>query len=491
MFDGLTSLTKLILYNNGLTTLSPGVFDGLTALKQLELQDNGLTTLPDDVLQPLISLTTLKLAGNPGAPFAPAAVALPDGGAVSSAGGRVTLDGSGSGGPWRKNVTYSWALTNAPSGVTVTFEDAASATTVVTISALPQNNTLLTFTLTVTGSGTGGFSSGIAVGTDTAMAAPPSLSVQDASVQEPTAPGTPSPLVFEVVLEPAYTENVTVTVTVRYETRDGTAQAGDDYTATSGTLTFASGDKLKTVEVPVLADSHNEGRETMTLVLSNAAEAVIVDAEGTGTIREVELTPKAWIARFGRTVAEQALEAIEGRMRATLKPGVEVALAGERIGGSSEPGSEGERDARREEETRGDALRLADWLRGETDPEEAQRQSRAMTHRGLLTGSAFALTAETVGEDLVSLWGRGAVTRFDGREGELTLDGEVVTGMLGTDWTGARWTAGLIVSRSVGEGGYRDGSGSGTYQSITLDSGTSPFVFFLFHSCMAWMAKTA
>ena len=32
---------------------------------------------------------------------------------------------------------------------------------------------------------------------------------------------------------------------------------------------------------------------------------------------------------------------------------------------------------------------------------------------------------------------------------------------------------------------------SGVYQSITLDSGTSPFVFFLFHSCMAWMAKTA
>ena len=90
-----------------------------------------------------------------------------------------------------------------------------------------------------------------------------------------------------------------------------------------------------------------------------------------------------------------------------------------------------------------------------------------MTPRDLLTGSAFALTAETAGKDLVTLWGRGAVTRFDGRDGELTLDGEVVPGMLGTDWTRGRWTAGLIVSHSIGEGGYsgaparRDGSGDG------------------------------
>ena len=36
-----------------------------------------------------------------------------------------------------------------------------------------------------------------------------------------------------------------------------------------------------------------------------------------------------------------------------------------------------------------------------------------------------------------------------------------------------------------------DRAASRAYQSITLDSGTSPFVFFLFHSCMAWMVMTA
>ena len=69
----------------------------------------------------------------------------------------MTLDGSGSdGGPWGTNVTYSWALTSPTSGVTVTFDDAASATPVVTIPAL-ADGAELTFTLTVTGRGFPGF----------------------------------------------------------------------------------------------------------------------------------------------------------------------------------------------------------------------------------------------------------------------------------------------------------------------------------------------
>ena len=252
---------------------------------------------------------------------------------------------------------------------------------------------------------------------------PAALSVADAQVKE----GPDATLAFAVTLDRVRH----AAVTVDYATRDGTAVAGADYTNTSGTLTFVAGETRKTVDVQVLADSHDEGSETMTLALSNATGARIADGEATGTIDNSGSIPKAWIARFGRTVAEQVLEAVEGRMRAAPAPGAEVALAG--------------------------------WLKGETDPEEAQRlTSRAVTPRDLLTGSSFALTAETDGKDLVSLWGRAAVTRFDGREGDLMLDGEVVTGMLGADWTRGRWTAGLIVSHSVGEGGYSDGSGTGS-----------------------------
>ena len=59
-------------------------------------------------------------------------------------------------------------------------------------------------------------------------------------------------------------------VTVDYETADGTATAGQDYTAKQGTVTFAPGRTRGTVEVPVLRDGKVEGVETMVLRLSNA-----------------------------------------------------------------------------------------------------------------------------------------------------------------------------------------------------------------------------
>ena len=308
---------------------------------------------------------------------------------------------------------------------------------------------------------------------DTGLAAgTPSLAVRDAyggGVQEPSQEqvdsGTDAPLSFHVVLS----KTSASAVTVDYATRNGTATARADYAPASGTLTFAPGETVKTVEVRVLPDSHDEGSETLSLVLSNASGAAIGDAEGIGTISNTGPIPKAWIARFGRTVAEQMLEAVEGRMRATPAPGVEIAFAGQQIGvgsgspGSGSPGSgsgaggaggsEAEREARR------DAQRLTDWLNSETDG-EVQYESRAVTSRDLLTGSSFTLTEETPGKDMVSFWGRGVVTSFDGREGDLTLDGEVATGMFGADWTRGRWTTGLILSHSSGEGGYSDGSGS-------------------------------
>ena len=98
-------------------------------------------------------------------------------------------------------------------------------------------------------------------------------------------------------------------------------------------------------------------------------------------------------------------------------------------------------------------------------PEDRER-SRALTGRDFLTGTSFALTggsAEAGG--YAALWGRGAISRFDGREGDLTLDGEVTTGLIGADWASGpgprRWTAGLAVGHARGTGSYREGGGCG------------------------------
>ena len=85
---------------------------------------------------------------------------------------------------------------------------------------------------------------------------------------------------FHVRLDRAYVEPVTVA----YTTADGTATAGADYTATSGTLTFAPGETHKVVRVRVLDDTVADTGETFRLVLSAPAGASLADAEATATI---------------------------------------------------------------------------------------------------------------------------------------------------------------------------------------------------------------
>ena len=282
---------------------------------------------------------------------------------------------------------------------------------------------------------------------------PAGLSVADANVLE----GPGAALAFAVTLD----RSTSAAVQVDYATRDGSAQAGSDYTAASGTLSFAPGETAKTVTVAVLDDSHDEGSETLTLVLSNPSGAYLADGEATGTIENSGLMPQAWLSRFGRTVAEQVLDAVEERIRSAPQAGVQVTVAGQRIGAaapSEEEAQEAEAQASLED--------FSTWLRSEAEDREKRTGSRSVAPRELLTGSSFALTtgADGTGGGQASLWGRGAVSSFDGREGELSLSGEVTGALLGADWTRERWTTGLMLSHARGEGSYR-GAGSGEVSS--------------------------
>jgi hypothetical protein len=73
-------------------------------------------------------------------------------------------------------------------------------------------------------------------------------------------------------------------VTVPYATANGTATAGTDYQAVSGTLTFAPGAQSRTVAVPVIGDAGDEGNKTFTLNLGTPVNAFIADGQGLATI---------------------------------------------------------------------------------------------------------------------------------------------------------------------------------------------------------------
>ena len=105
----------------------------------------------------------------------------------------------------------------------------------------------------------------------------PSVSIAGGSGNE----GDDADIDFTVTLD----EAASGTVTIDYATSDGSADAGDDYTAKSGTLSFSAGETSKTISVAIEDDIENESDETFTVTLSNASGADLGTTSATGTIR--------------------------------------------------------------------------------------------------------------------------------------------------------------------------------------------------------------
>ena len=166
-------------------------------------------------------------------------------------------------------VTISGGTLTVPAGVT-------SFTVTVPTTADLLDETNETYNLSV-GGVTG-------VGTIVDDDPTPSLAINDVTVNE--AAGTAT---FTVTLSAASGQ----TVTVGYNTTNGTATAGSDYTSTSGTLTFAPGDTTQTITVPILNDTLFEGpiAETFNVNLLTPTNATIADNLGVGTITDNDGAP--------------------------------------------------------------------------------------------------------------------------------------------------------------------------------------------------------
>ncbi len=305
---------------------------------------------------------------------------------------------------------------------------------------------------------------------DNDAAAGPVLSVADATVTE----GDWAELMpFAVRLSAAAAQRVRVRASTRVSS-PVSARPKEDYWPQSELVTFRPGETEKTMWVYIYNDSHDEDPETFEVVLSDADGATIGDGVAVGTIVNDDPMPAAWLARFGRTVAEQALDGIAGRMAAPRTVGMQGTLAGQSLSfdpaandnasGAAVPGATGAlalADVARSFDNRADRFGNGGFgnapgsLSGTGGA--GLTQSRTMTARDALLGSSFSLTGEADGSGgSMAFWGRAAQGSFDGREGTFSLDGAVTTGMLGADYARGKSLVGLALAQSEGEGDYRD-----------------------------------
>ena len=149
-----------------------------------------------------------------------------------------------------------------------------------------SNAQIVDFNLPIAGGGTVAGASGATdgvIGSEGGVL--PALSIADLSVAEGN--GDHAHFMFVVTLDKA----ATGPVTVAYSTANGTATAGSDYVATSGTVTFAAGETSNMVHVDIKGDALAEGNETFTVNLSSPAGAKIADGTAIGTIIDDDRAP--------------------------------------------------------------------------------------------------------------------------------------------------------------------------------------------------------
>ena len=299
---------------------------------------------------------------------------------------------------------------------------------------------------------------------------------------------------FTVQLDRAVQRTVKVTVTAR-EASPVSARHGEDWYwwwPDGIVLTFHPGQTERKTQVYIYNDNHDEDPETFEAVLSNPTGGTAIGkGVAVATITNSDPMPVAWLARFGRTVAEQALDGIAGRIAAPRSAGVGGALAGHLLGfGSAESfgagpeglgaahdatapgGLFGPRDDDLGQWTRSGAGASADRFgfggfgpdagrfgigTGWEEDAYGSGASHPLTLRDALLGSHFTATGERdANGGSLAFWGRAAQSSFDGREGTFSLDGEATTALLGADYARGDWLLGLALMQSEGDGGYTD-----------------------------------
>ena len=192
---------------------------------------------------------------------------------TTSVGGAVTLTATvgESNSPSEPTGSVTFSVNGTAVG-TQSLNNAAQAS--MTLSNLPAGADHITASY----AGDGNYQSS-ATSTPAGVSVVPTISITNATITESTS-GT-GEAQFTLLLNAASNE----IVTVNYATVDGTALAGRDYSAATGTVTFNPGQTSGTITVPVIGSTNYKPTEAFSVQLSGAVSASIPSGTATGTIQ--------------------------------------------------------------------------------------------------------------------------------------------------------------------------------------------------------------
>jgi len=226
-------------------------------------------------------------------------------------------------------VNYATTAVSATSGMdfasasgtaTLTNGGCKCATVVVDVVGDLEEETTETFQVNLSNPVKAAIADGQAIGTIYDNDGPPAIVVLDVLVGE--ADDTAS-------LDVALTSTDADPVLVEFTTADDTALEGNDYTATSGIVTFLPGDILETVSVPLVDDEVAEDDQQFSVTLDGAIGATIERGEAMATIVDDDPDPTLTVADLVAIegAAESSAASVSVSLSSASEKTVEVGYA--------------------------------------------------------------------------------------------------------------------------------------------------------------------
>ncbi len=268
-----------------------------------------------------------------------------------------------------------------------------------------------------------------------------------------------------------------VMVTVSGISKEVTVDTDSNTSGNQNRLSFTSSDWHigKTIRVSAGPDDDTDDETViLTHIATGAADYGLVTGDIVVTVSDttsLSHVQSAFLTRFGRTVGQQSVDAVMDRLEANRNSGFTGQLAGHALpkmtGGvldeSVKPAGvvSDDRSSVNLEHLE-EIERILSGVEDEaTGTGNRVGESGRLNSDEILTGTSFALNLEDGNGSSYALWGRGAYSGFESVEGNLKLEAEVSSYMLGADWKQESYLLGLMLSRSKGEGdyGYSDDKG--------------------------------